>query len=51
MANEALEDTKYATKNESRLEGEADSLIAYKPKNVSVELEVESYTAMRYHGQ
>ena len=28
-----------------------DSLLVYRPRNTSVELEVESYTSMRYHGQ
>ena len=32
-------------------EGAVGSLLVYRPRNTSVELEVESYTSMRYHGQ
>jgi len=28
-----------------------ESVVLYRPSDNSVELEVESYTAMRYHGQ
>lgn len=31
--------------------GENKDLIKYKPKLSSIELSVESYSAMRYHGQ
>ncbi len=57
MANETLEQKSCVTieRGNSRelnfLERDTDSLVVYKPANTSVELEVESYSAMRYHGQ
>jgi hypothetical protein len=56
MAGKALErESEVAVEKNSRerrpLGRDAESLIVYRPKNTSVELEVESYSAMRYHGQ
>ena len=56
MANETLEQRSYVTvERDSRelipLQKDMDSLVVYRSGNISVELEVESYSAMRYHGQ
>ncbi len=56
MENETLEQRSYVavernSRKEEPLEREMDSLVVYRPRNTSVELEVESYSAMRYHGQ
>jgi hypothetical protein len=56
MANETLEQRSYVTvERDSRelkpVERNTDSLVVYRPENTSVELEVESYSAMQYHGQ
>ena len=55
MGNETLERrSKVAVEEVSGKGGllkDSDSLVVYRPRNTSVELEVESYSAMRYHGQ
>jgi len=46
-----LQNKQLSPEEGSGLNEYVDSLIVYKPHNVSIELEIESYSAMRYHGQ